>query len=550
MTIGKTLSWTIAAFVTGGTALAQSPGKVNFMEYAQSNFDSFTSSPNSARQQWMQQNFARMAVWSPYFDSRTSWYPNAYVYQDLYGIFPGSWVTSAHPEWILHDQWGNWLYIPFNCGGGSCPMLAGDVANPAFRSWWIGNTQNVMNGGNYKNIFIDDVNMEFRVSDGWANQVAPIDSTTGQTMSYGAWRSYIATFTQQIRAALPWAQIMENTIWFANASGNQDSDSSIQTQIGTASQLNLERGIASDPGLTGGTGFWSVYNYFAFIDRVHAKGVGVNFQEYSLTPDQQQYGLASYFLISGGDDSLGDQTATPTNWWSGYNVNLGTPNGPRSYNNGVFQRSFSGGMVLLGEPGLSNRTIQLPGTFQKLDGSSVSSVSLGGSQGIILLGGSSGSSGASSNGSSGASGVSHYLSDLTPTYEVNGWNYIQNNLSVTMTPLTLANVQYSHGLGTHAYSEVRYALNGSCSSLSATVGVDNAVPWGAGSVQFQVWGDGKLLYASPFVNSATPATNFSINIAGIQTISLDATNGIWMAPLSTTTYDNADWVNPVVVCSS
>lgn len=515
------------------------------MEYAQSDFDFFTYAPNPAQQQWMQQNFGRMAVFSPFFDSRTSWYPNAYVYQDLYGILQGSWVQYAHPEWILRDQYGNWLYIPFNCSGGTCPSLAADVTNPAFRAFWISNAQSTMANGNYKNLFIDDVNMQFNVSDGWGNTVTPMDGTTGQPMTYTAWKGYIATFVQQIRASLPSTQIMENTIWFANASGNQDADPSIQAQLSTASQINLERGIASDPGLTGGTGFWSVYNFFAFIDRVHAKGIGVNFQEYQLTPDQQQYGLASYFLISGGYDSLGDETATPNNWWSGYNVNLGQPLGPRSYNNGVFERSFSGGMVILGEPGLSTQTIQLPGTFQTLDGNYVSSVTIGGSQGIILVG-----SGAGPGPTNGPTGVSHYLSDMTPIYSVNGWNYLRNNLSVTMTPLTIAGVQYAHGLGAHAYSEVRYALNGNCSSLTATVGVDGAVPVGSGNVQFLVWGDGQLLYSSPFVTNGSPAVNLSVNVTGVQTISIDATDGVWMDALTNTLYDNADWANPIVVCSN
>jgi hypothetical protein len=539
----------VIALFAGTLAFAQSPGQVNFFEYAQSDFDAFTSAPSAGQEQWMEQNFDRMVVFSPYFDSRTSWYPNAYVYQDLYGILQGSWVQYNHPEWILHDQNGNWLYIPFNCGGGSCPSYAADVTNPAYRAWWISNTQSVMAAGNYKSLFIDDVNMQFNVSDGNGNIVTPMDGTTGQPMTYTAWKGYIASFVQQIRAALPSNQIMENTIWFANASGNQDADPSIQAQLATATQINLERGIASDPGLTGGTGFWSVYNFFAFIDRVHAKGLGVNFQEYQLTPAQQQYGLASYFLISSGNDSVGDQTSTPSNWFAGYNVNLGTPLGPRSYNNGVFERSFTGGMVVLGEPGLATQTVQLPGTFQTLDGTSVTSVTLSGSQGYVLQG-SGASSGAPPASPPPSGGVSHNLTSMNPVYEVNGWNYLRTNQSVTMTPLTIAGVRYANGFGTHAYSELRFALNGNCSSFTAIAGIDGAVPAGWGNVQYQVWGDGHLLYISPFVQSGSPALNINVNVTGVQTISLDATNGTWMAPLSTTYDDNADWVNPIVVCSN
>src|SRR5882757_975927 len=93
-----------------------SPGQVNYLAYAQSNFDVFTYAPTASQLQWFQNKVGSMVVWSPYFDTRTSWFPNAYFYQNMYGIEPDSWVRYAHPEWILHDRSGNWLYIPFGCG--------------------------------------------------------------------------------------------------------------------------------------------------------------------------------------------------------------------------------------------------------------------------------------------------------------------------------------------------------------------------------------------------------------------------------------------------
>lgn len=371
----------IAAWAQPGTE-----GHVNYNEYANSLFDQYTQYPSYATQQWFQTHFSEMVVFSPYFDTRTSWFPNSIAYMDLYGIPQGSWVQYAHPEWILKDQYGNWLYIPFNCSNGSCPEYAGDVANPGFRAWWISQAQSTIAAGNYKGIFLDDSNMLFRVSDGWYNFVSPIDSNTGQAMSYDAWRSYIASFTSQIRSAFPYANIMENIIWYAGPNGVYDADPYIQQQFAASTQLNLERGVASDPGLTGGTGFWSVYNYFSFIDRVHALGKGVNLLEYGLDAAGQEYGLASYFMISNGTDSLGDFSTTPDNWFSGYSVDLGPALGPRSYNNGIYERNFSRGMVLMGEPGLPTQWVSLPGWFQRLDGSWVNAVQLSGSQGIILQG--------------------------------------------------------------------------------------------------------------------------------------------------------------------
>jgi uncharacterized protein (TIGR03437 family) len=178
---------------------------------------------------------------------------------------------------------------------------------------------------------------------------------------------------------------MENTIWYAGPPGVLDADPAIQRQIATANTIVLERGVASDTGLTGGTGAFSVYAYFAYIDRVHAEGKGISFQEYALDAAGQQYGLASYFLISDGNDSIGDSSTNPGDWFPGYGVNLGTPLGPRTYNNGIFQRSFTGGMVLLGEPGLASQSVPLGGTFTTLDGTSLNTVTLAGQQGYVLL---------------------------------------------------------------------------------------------------------------------------------------------------------------------
>jgi hypothetical protein len=521
-------------------AQSGNPGQVFFGRLASPDLNAFTNSPSLATEQWFQAHFFRMGVYTPYFDTRTSWFPNSLVYQNLYGIQPGSWVQWNHPEWILHDQYGNWLYVPWNCNGGTCPSYAGDIANPAFRAWWISQAQNVLSHG-YLGLWIDDVNMEFRVSDGWGNQISPVDSTTGQLMTWDAWRVYVASFVQQIRQAFPSIEIMHNTIWFAGPQGIRDADASIKSQISAANNLNLERGIGSDPGLTGGTGDWSVYALFAYIDRVHALGRGITIQEYVTDNATQQYSLAGYFLISSGLDRIGDGSTNPSNWWSGYDVKLGTPLGPRTYNNGVFQRSFTGGMVLLGEPGLPAQTITLPGTFTTLSGQNVNSVTLSGRQGIILIG--------PGGGGAGGGSVTHYVSDLTPTYSVNGWGLVQYNLSNGGNTISLNGVKYTKGLGVHAYAEQRYQILGNCSNFAATVGIDDEIPPGYGSVAFQVWGDGFLLYNSGTISGGSPAVPVNVNVSGRQSISLVVTNGTYMAPSWTVYDDHADWANATLTCS-
>ena len=529
--------------LTTSLAVAQGdPGHVNYVENAQASFDGYTYAPSWGLQQWLQNHFWGMIVYPPYFDTRTSWFWNAYAYFDLYGIQPWSWARYAHPEWILHDQWGNWLYIPFNCGGGTCAQYAGDISNPAFRAYWIANAASSINSGNYPALFVDDVNMAYRVSDGWGNWDQPIDSNTGQPMTYDAWRYYVAIFLEQIHGAFPNTKLVENAIWYAGPDGARDSDSSIQRQIATATTFNIERGIANDPGITGGTGPWSLSTLFGFIDRLHEAGKSVNFEEYWLDPGGMQYGLAGYFLVSNGYDTIGDSSTTPDNWWSGYDVELGAPLGPRVYSNGVFERDFASGKVLLGEPGLAPRAVNLGGYFQTLDGNWVNWVTISGWQGIVLRTTAPSSSWETAR-------VSRYLSDLTPYYAVNGWGNPQTDVSVWGNPLTLNGVQYGKGLGVHAYSELRYALYGSCNYMTARVGIDSEVPTGVGNVDFQVWGDGTLLYDSGYLTGGSPRQSINVDLTGFQTLGLVVTNGIYLAPSSTTSDDHADWANAIVVCA-
>ena len=197
------------------TAAADSAGTVHFVRSADSAFDRFTSSPSPSEQAWLQAHMWRMTVWSPYFDSRTSWYPNGWVYDDAYAIYTGEPLASQHPEWILRDAQGNKLYIPWGCSGGSCPQYAADISNPAFRRYWIEDLMARAARG-YRGVFIDDVNMNRQVANGQEELVAPIDSNTNQPMSDAAWRQYMAQFMRELRAALPNAEIVHNVIWFAD----------------------------------------------------------------------------------------------------------------------------------------------------------------------------------------------------------------------------------------------------------------------------------------------------------------------------------------------
>lgn len=380
-TAGVTAIVAFLALAAAPVAVAGSAGEVNFAKRSSPAFDRFTSSPTPDFKQWMNDKLWRSVVFTPYFDNKTSWYRQGWVYKDLYAIYSDSSMATTRENWILRDGSGRKLYIPWGCGGGSCPQYAGDIGNPEFRNWWISSAQATVAKG-YRGIWVDDVNLEFRVGDGEGNQVAPFDPRTGRTMTWQDWRRYMAEFVEEIRAALPGVEIVHNSIWFAVA-GARASDPYVQRQIRAADYVNLERGV-NDDGLTGGSGVWSLQAFHGFIDSVHSAGRGVILEGFRSGDRDRLYSLANYFLISTGNDAVGLDTMNPENWWSAYDVDLGPALGPRTRWNGLWRRDFAHGMVLVNEPGGTTRTVTLPGQMVDSDGKSVSSVTLGQSSGAVL----------------------------------------------------------------------------------------------------------------------------------------------------------------------
>ncbi|MGH7179001.1 MAG: NPCBM/NEW2 domain-containing protein, partial [Tepidisphaeraceae bacterium] len=138
--------------------------------------------------------------------------------------------------------------------------------------------------------------------------------------------------------------------------------------------------------------------------------------------------------------------------------------------------------------------------------------------------------------------TSQYLSDLTPTFATNGWGPYEKDqsngeqASGDGAPLRINGVFFARGLGIHASSDLRFALNGQYTSFLADVGVDDETG-GEGSVRFQVYGDSTLLYDSGTV-LAGPARSVNVDVTGRTTLRLvvsDSGDGNY--------FDHADWAN-------
>ena len=91
----------------------------------------------------------------------------------------------------------------------------------------------------------------------------------------------------------------------------------------------------------------------------------------------REYAIATYLVNSTGRDGLGmDVGAYPDGWWNGWDTNLGAPLNNRYAWNGLFRRDFERGSVFVNQPDKPTVTVAPGGSWKRLDGSTVTSVSL------------------------------------------------------------------------------------------------------------------------------------------------------------------------------
>lgn len=346
---------------------------------------------NPTLQQFWINHYKNAITYSSWFDQFTPWFPSrAITYIDSVAIYVGS-EPAGWTNWVLKDSNGNPLYINWACSGSSCTQWHGDMGNAQFRAWKIGLIGERLNSYSYAGAWMDDVNMDFRTSNGAGTPITPIDPRTGSTMTLSAWRGYYATFMEEIKNAYPNHKIAHNSLWNAEEeNGVVVRDANVARQIAAADYFNIEHGTL-DGGLNvGPTSIWSVYKLLEFIQYVHSLGTNVLLMETGISSEQdRQFALAAFLLINDGNDLNApvDPPSLQPGTWKGtfYDTDLGDALGDyRVAGNWVAQRDFTCGTVLFLGPTLPTAQITLPGTFYTLSGSPVTSISLTAKSGAIL----------------------------------------------------------------------------------------------------------------------------------------------------------------------
>ena len=285
---------------------------------------------------------------------------------------------------MLRDAQGKPLYIQYACSGTSCTQYAADIGSPGYRQYWISGAAGRIAAG-YSGVHIDDVNLSMKVSNGAGTFTRPIDPRTGAPMTDANWRRYVAEFTEEIRAALPDAEISHNTYWRDHST--LKSDPYAQRQLAAADTIEVERGF-NDSGIVGGTGPYGYETYLAHMDWLHSRGLSIVYEPYGLNAVSQEFEIASYYLVKDRDDAITSHfESDPETWSPAWDTDLGAPLGARYAWNGLFRRDFANGTVLVNQPGATTKTVGLPAgsKWRELGGATVTSVTLGARRGEVLV---------------------------------------------------------------------------------------------------------------------------------------------------------------------
>lgn len=135
------------------------------------------------------------------------------------------------------------------------------------------------------------------------------------------------------------------------------------------------------------------------------------------------------------------------------------------------------------------------------------------------------------------------LGDVKPSTSTNGWGPIEMNASNGEKSLgdgkkmSIAGVQYDKGIGCHAPSTIDYALAGAYAEFTTMIGVDDE-SGAQGSVTFQIWLDGVMVFDSNLMKFGDAARMVRVSVVNKRLLRLVVTDGGNGAGS-----DHADWAD-------
>ena len=278
--------------------------------------------------------------------------------------------AQTHPEWYLLNTSGQRFTF-----GGYGWLWAADIGNAGYQQAWTDSVLAALQSGGWDGVFVDDTNptikYHYTVS---AVAKYPTDAAYG-----AATRSALAVLGPKIRASgklvIPnmgaWREyrpVVED--WLQFVSGGMD-------------EMFVKWSNTPGEGYLTGSA-WE--NQMKEIAAAEDRGKAFLAVTHSANTDAAaaRYGWATVLLAARGRASYalhGDYTQE--SWFPEYDYDLGDATGAASSSGGVWRRSFERGLVLV-NPGTTNATVSLGGSYSGSGLTRVSSTVMGPHTGLVL----------------------------------------------------------------------------------------------------------------------------------------------------------------------
>lgn len=304
--------------------------------------------------------------------------PNIKVLLYVFPQISWGWENDFREDWAVHNADGRRVKNP----GDPNNMILMNINNAAYRQFIIGSIMDTVNRYGFDGVFNDGIWPTVNLGQGhvgWSPR-PPRDVIDN-------WHAWSLRLVRELKRALGAKLLITNSTPINDDGDPKNRDDDFLAAVdGTTIEGYLH--APWDPPGTDNRDWWTWQQ--SMLKRNSDAGkyfIGVSGTDDPVTADQkrrwQLFTFGSYLLRADGK-------RTYYQWqYRGYfpelDAPIGTPRGDAYSKDGVWQRDFSNGRVVV-NVSEQTRSVDLPGSFRAVDGSArISRVTLGQSTAAILL---------------------------------------------------------------------------------------------------------------------------------------------------------------------
>lgn len=302
------------------------------------------------------------------------WFARPGDSQTLTVCTPYTSDLANHPTWFLHNQYGQ----PIAENTYSNQNYLMDLGNPAYQQACAARTAQLAKQYGFDGVFFDGIAASLK----WD---VPAGTTVPEYPTDTAWQAASSSFANYAVQALHSSGLFA----FGNLCGTTIT-AGLWQQWASIFDGSMEESW-TDAGQGLAQQVWAWPQKLADVAWSEAHGKYTILHSYNGTQAGNTYGLASMMLVGAGRTSYATSNTNYTNneaWYSAYTTaqSLGAPAGAYTrLSNGVYERTFSNGIVLVNPTSQSKARFSLgTGLYSGSGLTNVRSVAMGATSGLIL----------------------------------------------------------------------------------------------------------------------------------------------------------------------